>query len=185
MERLTTDKPVSEMGMFELAHNSCYIGKDGSARYRDFESDIDAREFARVLCKDLEYLELSADDDEFDDEIMDVLMHGPEYILGLIALFYRNLWAMAGLREQLKEYEDLEEQGLLLKLPCKVGDKAYHIIKDNIAIPPIYISEHEITDVSAKAVRFADDWWTFEEMYENNAFLNKAEAEKALAEMEK
>lgn len=25
MERLTTDKDVSEMGMFELAHNSCYI----------------------------------------------------------------------------------------------------------------------------------------------------------------
>lgn len=87
-------------------------------------------------------------------------------------------------RCELKQYRHLEEQGLLLKLPCKVGDKAYHIIKDNIAIPPIYISEHEITDVSAKAVRFADDWWTFEEMYENNAFLNKAEAEKALAEME-
>lgn len=26
------------------------------------------------------------------------------------------------LAEHLKEYEDLEEQGLLLKLPCKVGD---------------------------------------------------------------
>ena len=86
---------------------------------------------------------------------------------------------------EFKDYVNFAEQGLLLQLPCKVGDKAYHIIKDNIAIPPIYISEHEITDVSAKAVRFADDWWTFEEMYENNAFLNKAEAEKALAEMGK
>ncbi len=27
----------------------------------------------------------------------------------------------------LKEYEDLEEQGLLLKLPCKVGDTVYFI----------------------------------------------------------
>ena len=84
---------------------------------------------------------------------------------------------------RLKEYEDLEEQGLLLKLLCKVGDKAYHVIKDDIAEPPIYISEHEIQDVSAKAVYFADDWWTFEEMHEMNAFLNKAEAEKTLAEM--
>lgn len=27
--------------------------------------------------------------------------------------------------EKLKEYEDLEEQGLLVKLPCKVGDTIY------------------------------------------------------------
>lgn len=40
-------------------------------------------------------------------------------------------------------------------------------------------------DVSAKAVYFADDWWTFEEMPKLNAFLSKAEAEKALEEMEK
>lgn len=29
---------------------------------------------------------------------------------------------------KLKEYEDLEEQGLLLRLPCKVGDTLYHIL---------------------------------------------------------
>ena len=28
MKRLTSDKPVAEMGMFELAHNSCYIKQD-------------------------------------------------------------------------------------------------------------------------------------------------------------
>ncbi len=32
--------------------------------------------------------------------------------------------------EKLKEYEDLEEQGLLLKLPCKVGDTLYLIDTD-------------------------------------------------------
>ena len=87
--------------------------------------------------------------------------------------------------DKLGKLEDLEEQGLLMKLRCKVGDKAYHIIEDNMAIPPIYISEHEIQDVSAKAVYFADDWWSFEEMREMNAYLNKAEAEKALADMRK
>lgn len=89
------------------------------------------------------------------------------------------------LEKELQEYRQLDEQGLLLKLPCKVGDKAYHVIEDNMADPPIYISEHEIQDVSVKAVYFADDWWTFEEMQKLNAFLSKAEAEKALAEMEK
>lgn len=32
---------------------------------------------------------------------------------------------------KLKEYEDLEEQGLLLRLPCKVGDVLYfHIMTE-------------------------------------------------------
>ena len=32
------------------------------------------------------------------------------------------------LAEKLCEYEDLEEQGKLLKLPCKVGDDVYYIL---------------------------------------------------------
>ena len=29
--------------------------------------------------------------------------------------------------EKLREYEDLEEQGLLLRLPCKIGDTVYSL----------------------------------------------------------
>ena len=45
MERLTTNKNVSEMGMFKLALNCCYITQDGNTRYRDYAKDIDARDF--------------------------------------------------------------------------------------------------------------------------------------------
>lgn len=48
MERLTTNKDVSKMGMYELAHNSCYI-KDGKARYRDYDLDVDARENKLII----------------------------------------------------------------------------------------------------------------------------------------
>lgn len=34
--------------------------------------------------------------------------------------------------KELKEYRDLEEQGLLLKLPCKVGDTVYFIYHDAV-----------------------------------------------------
>ena len=37
--------------------------------------------------------------------------------------------------EKLREYEDLEEQGLLLRLPCKVGDTVY-VICECETIPP-------------------------------------------------
>ena len=36
---------------------------------------------------------------------------------------YKNL-----LIEKLGKYEDLEEQGRLVKLPCKVGDDVYYIL---------------------------------------------------------
>ncbi len=109
MKRLTCNKPVLEMDMVELAHNCCYV-MDYNARYRDYELDIDARDLARKLMK------AYADDDDaficdedFDEQMSNYLAYGLESVEGLIAVFYRNLWAMAGLRERLKRYEDLTE----------------------------------------------------------------------------
>lgn len=111
MERLTTNKNVQEMTMTELAHNCCYA-KDRNARYRDFDMDMDARDFARNLMITLANDELPNEDDEFDEEILENLQYDQfSDVEGLIALFYRNLWAMADLRERLKSYEDAEEQG--------------------------------------------------------------------------
>lgn len=126
MERLTSNKKVSDMSMIELAHNSCYADNERNAQYRDYEMDMDARDFARNLMVTLTKDELPISDTEFDVEILDDLAIDPfSDVRGLIALFYRNLWAMANLRETLKKYEDLEEQGRLIKLPCKVGDKIF------------------------------------------------------------
>lgn len=126
MERLTSNKKVSDMSMIELAHNSCYADDERNARYRDYEMDMDARDFARNLMVTLAKDETPISDTEFDEEILDDLAIDPfSDVRGLIALFYRNLWAMANLRETLKKYEDLEEQGRLVKLPCKVGDTVW------------------------------------------------------------
>lgn len=129
MERLTTDKKATEMGMYELAHNCCYI-KDGLSRYRDFEIDMDARDFARNLMTTLANEDMSLDDELFDEEIMENLTYDQfSDVKGLIALFYRNLWAMSDLREHLKSYEDAEENGMLKHLPCRVGDTVYVLWK--------------------------------------------------------
>lgn len=126
MERLTSNKKVSDMSMIELAHNSCYADDEHNARYRDYEMDMDARAFARSLMVTLTKDELPISDTEFDVEILDDLAIDPfSDVRGLIALFYRNLWAMANLRETLKKYEDAGEQGRLIKLPCKVGDTVW------------------------------------------------------------
>jgi hypothetical protein len=88
---------------------------------------------------------------------------------------------------KLKDYEDAEEQGLLLRLPCKVGDNIY-IIK------PYGIEEASITGISE-----ADDidCFCFEiyidpdcheiialEEFNDTWFLTKEEAEAKLKEME-
>lgn len=128
MERLTTNKETLQMSMVELAYNSCYA-KDGKARYRDYETDIDARELARKLLKDFAQDDDSFTcDEDFDDYIHDCSQYGFENIEGLIAVFYRNLWAMAGLRERLKHYEDLEEntQQSLEKMEGLNGENILH-----------------------------------------------------------
>ncbi len=126
MERLTTNKNISDMGIVELSLNCCYIAKDGSGRYRDYEIDMDERDFVRKLTTTLVGEDLPLQDESFDEEMMDNLGIDPfADVRGLIAIFYRNMWAMAELREKLKRYEDAEEQGLLLRLPCKVGDKIF------------------------------------------------------------
>lgn len=105
MKKLTSNKEVSEMSMYELAHNSCYA-KDGNARYRNFENDFDARELTIKLLE--KYADIPNEftcDEDFDEFIIECLKYGTESIEGLIAVFYRNMWGMADLYEKLKEYE--------------------------------------------------------------------------------
>lgn len=115
MGRLTTDKGVEDMGLYEMAHNCCYI-KDGTARYRDFITDIDTREMIKNLYFAYTGNELQKAEEGFDECILDMLMYDTTEIEGLIALYYRNLWAMANLRERLKAYEDIIDEPEKLKV---------------------------------------------------------------------
>ena len=64
------------------------------------------------------------------------------------------------LGERLKAYEDAEEQGLLVRLPCKVGDTVYSVIYDSIREKsygenPYYVAEDVVIDVGIKHLYFA------------------------------
>ena len=73
--------------------------------------------------------------------------------------------------EKLCEYEDLEEQGLLLKLPCKVGDTVYHVVQGRIV---------EVSNVDLFFLLLS----VAENRFNNSVFLTQAEAENKLKEME-
>ena len=95
---------------------------------------------------------------------------------------------------KLAEYEDLEEQGLLLRLPCKVGDTVYRINKG--AKEPIIkmrILQVHIKQLHKNRTIIRIDTINDEDMGEGcyltddfgkNVFLTKAEAEQKLKEME-
>lgn len=186
MDRLTTDKPASEMGMVELAYNGCFA-KDGEAYYRDYEGEKSARELARILLKKYADGDDSFTcDDDFDDEMIELLQYGTDTIEGLIALFYRNLWAMADLRETLKRYEDLEEQGLLLKLPCKIGDTVYSIrelcdLKGTKVVSEFTVCRFELRNLQQFVVDFDGHRLNIAN-FGKTIFLTKKEAEKVLAD---
>ena len=87
---------------------------------------------------------------------------------------------------KLAEYEDLEEQGRLIKLPCKVGDKVY-FIRDAKWKPII-----EETQIEKVGVRKSGMFikMTCNKIYETsvsairkNIFATREEAEAALEKM--
>lgn len=94
--------------------------------------------------------------------------------------------------EKLATYEDLEEQGLLVRLPCKVGDTVYRVNAGaKQPIIPMTVSEiHFLCYKNERAVRF--DAIGKEDMGESCyrledigriVFLTREEAEKKLEEM--
>ena len=91
---------------------------------------------------------------------------------------------------KLAEYEDLEEQGLLLRLPCKVGDTVYAIGFNNnkpiiyeSVVLRILITEKEIV-FNVKVAEFEINSQLKQSMFGRTVFLTKAETEQKLKEME-
>ena len=72
--------------------------------------------------------------------------------------------------EKLAKYEDLEEQGRLVKLPCKVGDTVYHVVQGRIV---------EVSNVDLFFLLLS----VVENRFNNSVLLTKAEAEAKLKEL--
>lgn len=90
-----------------------------------------------------------------------------------------------------KEYEDLEEQNRLIKLPCAVGDTVYRINKGKkepiIPMLVIGIAIRNENELVIQTKDIADD---NHNLYSKNSigktvFLTKEEAESALEELER
>lgn len=87
--------------------------------------------------------------------------------------------------KKLADYEDLEDQGLIVRLPCKVGDDLYCIVNGEVKKLKVHsfgVQDFEITDIEFKyvdgfkIVRFVGE-------VGETVFFTREEAEKKLEEM--
>ena len=96
------------------------------------------------------------------------------------------------LLEALGKYEDAEKQGLLLRLPCKVGDTVYAFLSTCN-----YFTECQINKIELKPTLYGNTCYflepighrgclyrCFEDEFGKTVFLTKEEAEAKLKEME-
>lgn len=82
--------------------------------------------------------------------------------------------------DKLGAYEDAEEQGLILRLPCKVGDTVYMAQKGECyeyVVAGFHLYEGKIQVVEERNCRIG--------VIGKNVFLTIEEAEKKLASMQK
>lgn len=95
------------------------------------------------------------------------------------------------LATKLKDYEDLEEQGRLVKLPCKVGDTLYSALGEKVLKSEVISvkyhceAENHGVFIRERIIIDTDDFETeinFSDIGKT-VFLTKEEAEQALKRM--
>lgn len=87
--------------------------------------------------------------------------------------------------QKLADYEDLEEQGLLLRLPCKLGDTVYSIANDGKIYPVKATREIRIVNgvlhIICESCKYSD-LVSYDDIGKT-VFLTQAEAEAKLKEL--
>lgn len=102
--------------------------------------------------------------------------------------------------KKLKEYEDLEEQGLLVRIPCKIGDTVYCIYKRYTKCSEYNQEFDEYSCQGCECIEcdsqkeyyvqpqkvYSLDWIVSDlNNFEKTVFLTQAEAEEKLKELSK
>lgn len=98
---------------------------------------------------------------------------------------WENCQTINDIIDKLADYEDLEEQGLLLRLPCKVGTTVYNTtwwddVTEKVKVDGKTfcrtVHKHKVSKSTFSLVDIYD--------FGKTVFLTKAEAEQKLKEME-
>lgn len=97
-----------------------------------------------------------------------------------------NCKTVENMIKKLATYEDLEEQGLLVRLPCKVGEKLWCIVNSTIRELRVHHFDMPAFGTTDIVFRYADGFKLERFVGEigKTVFLTREEAENKLEEME-
>ena len=97
-----------------------------------------------------------------------------------------ELTKLAIMQKELKEYKDLEEQGLLVRLTCKVGEKLWCIVNSTIRELRVHHFDMPAFGTTDIVFRYADGFKLERFVGEigKTVFLTREEAEKKLEEIQ-
>lgn len=177
MERLTLDDTIKAL--------RCVASQDtGGGCYADHENFIHMDdEYKRIVC---------GTGEDLRDPISDKEAVGCPYYQDTYECCFEDgglywLKDVAELLEELKSYKDLEEQGLLVRLPCKVGDIMFRINKGaKNPIIELTVTQINITRRSYNLEvidRDCGELMCFKNDIGKTIFLTREEAENKLEEM--
>lgn len=179
MERLTVDDMIKALKCISSqdAEGDCYMDHEN---FKHMEDD----KYKRITCGTGENLK---------DWISGRDAVGCPYHQKTYGTCYEDgefhwLKDVTELLEELKSYKDLEEQGLLVRLPCKVGDIMFRINK-GAKNPVIELTVTQI-DITTRSYnlevidRECGELMCFKSDIGRTIFLTREEAEKKLEEME-
>lgn len=95
---------------------------------------------------------------------------------------YDSKMELVGLLKQLKEYQHLEEQDRLIKLPCKVGDTIYGLHKAMVC--ELDTETIGISKMPSGEILYLIDGWELDKGdFGKTVFLTREKAEAKLKEL--
>ena len=102
---------------------------------------------------------------------------------GVVRCFEESADTIEQLIEELKQYKDKEEQGLLISLPCKVGDTVWYVHRtgiDEVEVDSFVFNVNLFVNASLyiRGERFGMTLTPYKTL-----FFTRSEAEEALARM--
>ena len=177
--RLTTDKPIGNvenaMNLFYIKNRETWARKYGPGP--DY-LDCTLNDYFRRLIKSYKAdIEASEDDTDFSMEMTELLwMFDTEEIEGLLANYYAAAWAFSELREKLKRFEDQQEAGTLVNLPCKIGDTVYRICGPR---GRKHASPREVSNITLRRNGEIELFTTTDDILGKTVFLTEEEAREA------
>lgn len=119
-----------------------------------------------------------------DDWILDETELAEHYRATGKIEYAENKMELVGFLEQLKEYQQLEEQGRLIRLPCKVGDIVY--VAETVLVEAMCIRiqlDGDRNGIWINAKEYPCDRRISFKAFGKTVFLTKSEAEAKLKEL--